>query len=278
LGARRRGFQLPNYRAMSIANGNVAGPAETGLLLVGHGSPEQPAADEFLAAGGLVAEMAGGWPVETCFLEFCQPTIDVGFRALTARGVRRVGVVPALLFAAGHAKRDIPAAVAAVAAEFPEIRVVQCHHLGCHEALVALARLRFHEALARQGNAPPDETGLVMVGRGSHDSEASAEMRRFVDLCAADLGVKRAAACFVAMARPRLTALLEEATTWSARQIVVVPHLLFGGVLVERIGRTVEAFAGGHPQIDWLLARHLGPTRLVANALLCRANEALSRL
>src|SRR6476646_7331453 len=93
-------------------------PRDCGLLVVGHGSREAVGVEEFLATARLVAEAAHPAPVEACFLEFARPTIAEGFRALAARGVRRIVVAPALLFSAGHDLRDIPAAVASVAAEF----------------------------------------------------------------------------------------------------------------------------------------------------------------
>ena len=97
----------------------------TGVLLVGHGSREPEGVTEFLDTARLVAQRAGQAVVEPCFLEFARPTIDEGYCRLIERGARRVVVVPALLFAAGHGRRDIPAAVAAVAAKNLAVSVQQ---------------------------------------------------------------------------------------------------------------------------------------------------------
>jgi len=250
-------------------------PAGTGLLLVGHGSREQVGVDEFMAAAALVAGGAGDTPVEPCFLEFAQPSIAEGFHALVARGARQVIVVPVLLFAAGHAKRDIPAAVAAVASEHPGIAVRQSDPLNCHEDLLALSQMRCEQALADRSPVDPARTLVVLVGRGSYDNEATAEMRRFATLVAEQAGL-RTEVGFVAMAEPRLEQVLEAAAGSDARTIVVAPHLLFGGVLVERIGEVVSACSARHPDREWRLAAHLGPDRLVARAVLARAAETLA--
>ena len=261
-----------------MANSTFQGKTLTekrGLLLVGHGSREPFGLEEFLATSRLVAEMAGSVPIESAFLEFANPMIAVGLRNLVHRGVRRVTVVPLLLFAAGHAKRDIPAAVAAAAAEHaeisPAITVEQTDHLGCHEALVELSQLRYDEALATLSPVSADETALVMVGRGSHDREAIAEMRQFVELRQRITPAALMRTAFLAMAEPRLETVLDEVVGLPVRRIVVQPHLLFGGVLLERIAALVEKYARWHPNIQWVTPAHLGPSRLVAQAALDRA-------
>ncbi len=212
----------------------LSGP-DDGWLLVGHGSREPRGLQEFLATTTLVAQRAPGVAVEPCFLEFAQPTIAAGFRALVARGAQRVVVVPALLFAAGHARRDIPAAVAAVAAEHPEILVEQAEHLACHEALIALSKARYDETLAGEPRVPGEQTALVMVGRGSRDASATAEMLQFVQLRHAQTPLALAQACFVAMAEPSLPKALDAVARSGVRRVVVQPHLLYGGALSERI-------------------------------------------
>jgi sirohydrochlorin cobaltochelatase len=253
-------------------------PGDCGLLLVGHGSREAAGVQEFLATASLVAQAAEGVPLEPCLLEFAQPTIPAGFRRLAARGVKSVVVVPVLLFAAGHAKRDIPAVVAEVAVDFPGIAVRQARHLGCQDEIVRLSHERYEEAMAAHGALNAETTQLVLVGRGSLDSEATAEMRQFAALRAARLATMPVAVGFVAMAEPRLADVLEAAAASGARQIVVQPHLLFGGILLDRIGDRVDDFAQRFPHVRWITTAHLGPAPRVAEAVLARALDSLSPL
>src|SRR4051812_44506766 len=55
--------------AMSKSNSPESDQYDTGLLLVAHGSRERVGRDEFFATARLVAQWAGGVPVEACFLE-----------------------------------------------------------------------------------------------------------------------------------------------------------------------------------------------------------------
>jgi sirohydrochlorin ferrochelatase len=266
----------PDARAMTANRGDFHGAGDTGLLLVGHGSREPAGRDEFLDAARLVAERAGASPLEGCFLEFAEPTIAQGFAALALGGPRRIVVVPVLLFAAGHAKRDIPAAVAAAAADYSDIAVHASAHLGCHDAILELSRLRYDEALTLRSHVAVDDTLLVMVGRGSHDDDATAEMRRIVELRCQATPVRRALTCFVAMAEPSLTSALDEAAASGAKRIVVQPHLLFGGVLLDRIAHEVADYAARSTHLEWVTTGHLGASMLLAEAVLGRAAQTLS--
>jgi sirohydrochlorin cobaltochelatase len=256
-------------------------PEQTGLLVVGHGSREEVGVREFLATADRMRSLLGHTPVEPCFLEFAEPSIGAGFRRLVARDVRRVIVAPVLLFAAGHAKQDIPNAVREAAAQAAGVTTRQAEHLGAELRLLALSHQRFAEALARAQTSPRDltDTLLVLVGRGSHDPQATAQMLAFAQARAAGLSSTSTPpaaieVAFVAMAEPRLTDLLERAAAGPPRRIVVQPHLLFGGVLLDRIAEIVRDAAARHPQHQWISTEHLGPHPLVAEALLARAAEA----
>jgi sirohydrochlorin ferrochelatase len=75
----------------------------------------------------------------------------------------------------------------------------------------------------------------------------------------------------VAMAEPRLETVLEEVACLPVRRVVVQPHLLFGGVLLDRVAAIVSEYAERYPGIQWATAAHLGPSKLVAQAALGRA-------
>ena len=98
------------------------------------------------------------------------------------------------------------------AARYPDVSVEQAEHLGCHPALLELSKCRYHEALPANSRVSAESIALVMVGRGSHDPEATAEMFRFVDLRRQLTPAACAQACFVAMAAPLLDSVLEQVT------------------------------------------------------------------
>jgi sirohydrochlorin ferrochelatase len=250
-----------------------AAAPHVGLLLVGHGSRDDAGVDEFLAVVRRVAAQAVDCAVEACFLEFAEPTIGRGFERLAQRGARRIIVVPLMLFAARHIRQDIPRQVAAIAARYPHVALGQAAHLGCHPAIVELSAQRFSAAVAGRRPLPPEDTILVMVGRGSRDAEATDEMLRFARLRGEAAPVAQVQTGFLAMAEPRWQPVLTRAAQ-AARRVVVQPHLLFAGQLLLRVQSTVDDFARRYPAVEWLVTEHLGPAALVASAALERARAA----
>jgi sirohydrochlorin ferrochelatase len=224
-------------------------------------------------------------------LELAEPTINAAVERLARRGLEQWSVMPLLLFAAGHAKQDIPRAVAAAAGAKQPVH--QYAHLGCHAKLLELSALRFAEAVESVGNAlrgvpthqlhsaerqggrslqerseHTKKTTLILVGRGSRDAGATAEMFRFAELRHKQARVARTEVCFVAMAEPPLDECLDKAARSDAERIVVQPHLLFGGRLLASLSARVDAMARRHPEKEWLTTRHLGPHPLLDEAIL----------
>src|SRR5262245_11520322 len=109
-----------------------------GLLLVGHGTRDAAGQEEFLKLASLVSGRRSALIVEPCYLEFAGPTIAQGVDRAVARGAHRLTVAPILLFAAGHAKQDIPAAVMNAAARHAGLTVRQLDPLECDDKLLAL--------------------------------------------------------------------------------------------------------------------------------------------
>ena len=248
---------------------------DVGLLLVGHGTRDPQGIGEFSETVRLVAERLPSAAVEPSFLELATPTIDTGLERLVARGKRKIVVAPLLLFAAGHAKQDVPAAVAAAAQKFPDVQWRQAAVLGCHSSLMQLSANRFHDA-ARAIAPAPRSLRLIVVGRGSHDSEATRETVRYAEMLAGMVGVADVQAGFLAMAEPRLQAALEEAARSANDVIVVQPHLLFHGELLGEVQQRVTDWRLQVPTKGWTVAKHLGPAPEVVAAIVDRCRQSLT--
>jgi sirohydrochlorin cobaltochelatase len=259
---------------MNSSQCSVRLPSDAGLLLVGHGTRYAPGVEEFFKLARLIARRVQDHAVEPCFLEFSEPSIAQGVARLVERGARRIVVAPVILFAAGHIRHDIPREVAKAADEHGGVPLAQAPHLGCHSALVQVSSRRFAESIAAAPAVAPADTVLVMVGRGSRDTDATQEMLRFANLRRSSKEASDTKVAFLAMAGPPLEPTLECVARAAPKRIVVQPHLLFSGELLERVGQLVERFAVAHLAIDWRVTRHLGPTEEIADAVLERAAEA----
>src|SRR5262245_61355286 len=140
---------MAGQQSLVLMEPRRSGEATAGLLLVGHGTRSRRGIDEFHQLAEQVARQAAPLAVEPAFLEMCQPTIRDGLQRLFERGARHVMVSPLLLFAAGHAKRDIPRAVSDALAELcvtDQVTTAMAGHLGCHPAILELSARRFRES------------------------------------------------------------------------------------------------------------------------------------
>lgn len=247
-----------------------------GVLVIGHGTADPVGAAETRQVAATVASLLPDVPVELGFLEVIAPTIGDAVARLAARGCGSLVAAPLLLFAAGHATRDVPEAVAAAAAS-QGMDVRQTVAFGCCEEIVTLSRARRHEALAGRGRVAAAETALVMIGRGSSDPAAVTHLAALAD--AALAGEERPARVelgFVAAAAPRLADALETAcdpTATRLRRVLVQPHLLFRGHVEDEVTDAVERSRARRADLEWIQVARLGADPLVARAVIRRIAE-----
>lgn len=247
-------------------------PRDVALLVVGHGTADPTGAEEARCVAALVAAHLPEVPVELGFLEVIGPSLGEALERLATRGCREVVAAPLLLFAAGHARRDVPEALAAGAAACG-VRVRQAEPFGCHPEIVALSARR----LAAAGGC--EDAALVVVGRGSSGGTAAEQLDAYARAVLAEPGVaapRHLGLAFAAAARPTLAEGLATAAASGAARVVVLPHLLFGGHVDEQVHAAVAAARDAQPGIAWVVAARLGAEPAVARALVARAGEVVS--
>jgi sirohydrochlorin cobaltochelatase len=262
--------------------------SDAGVLLVGHGTRDAVGQAELFRAAQMLRDALRPRAVEACFLELAEPSIAAGVSALAARGAKSLIVLPALLFEAGHAKRDIPQQVAAAVSQQREPPAwSMAPPLDCHEQILELSARRFREALAAHGDIDSAQTLLVLVGRGTTDAAAIDRMREFTRLRAQRTPVGESLACFLTGNTPTLDEALAVAAASPWRNIVVQPHLLFHGQLIGDIAKAVAKYADaeslanasipGANKKSWITPAHLGAEPELIAALGQRAGHSGSR-
>ncbi|MDZ4781187.1 MAG: sirohydrochlorin chelatase [Planctomycetia bacterium] len=239
----------------------------TALVIIGHGTRDPQGVAEFRELVAKVAAAAPEWIVEPCFLELAEPDVARGLDRAVERGATEVVALPLLLFAAGHAKRDVPELLFEASHRHPSVSYRQAPHLGCHADLVELSAQRYRES------DPPaaENTLLLLIGRGSYDPTANAEMAQFARLRWEAERTAWYEVGFTAMAEPGLERAIQVAGAMPFSHVVVQPHLLFAGELLDRIGVAVRAAADRFPEQSWSVTPHLGPSDLLVSAVLDRA-------
>jgi sirohydrochlorin cobaltochelatase len=237
-----------------------------GILLVGHGTREKQGTDEFFELARRLTELCP-LPVAASLLEFQEPTIAQAWDSLAGQDVQHIHVAPLLLFAAGHAKSDIPDEVAKASANTIGITHDQCLPLSRAESIVRLVQRRIETTLHAIETAA-SRTAILMVGRGSHDPCARSDMFVLSELIRHRIPAASVHTAFYAMTTPTVPAMLDQiANHPDIHAIVVHPHLLFQGRLFDAIARQCEEAAARHPEVQIHLSNYLGPVDEIACAL-----------
>ena len=166
--------------AEASANGKL------GVMVCGHGSRNRLAVEEFAQLAIGLQQRLPHLPVAYGYLEFARPILRDGLDQLRQQGVEHVLAVPGMLFAAGHAKNDIPSVLNTYAAE-SGLRIDYGRELGVDRKMIEAAGARIRSALQQADAAvaaaggpavPLHDTLLVVVGRGSSDPDANSNVSK----------------------------------------------------------------------------------------------------
>lgn len=244
-------------------------------MLCGHGSRNRRAVGEFASLADALRARLPGVPVEYGYLEFAEPVLSQGLDRLRAQGVRNILAVPGMLFAAGHAKNDIPSVLNTYAARFPEVTVTYGRELGVDLKMLRAAGDRIEEALAPLTPLPRTETLLMVVGRGASDPDANANAAKVMRLLWEGMGFGWGEVAYSGVTFPLVAPALQHAMKLGYRRIVVFPYFLFTGVLVNRIFDAADEAQQAHPEVEIVKAPWLGDHRLVVETFIDRIREIL---
>jgi sirohydrochlorin cobaltochelatase len=246
------------------------------LLIAGHGSRDPEGIAEFLTLARALRVHRPDLPVEIAFLEFARPTIQEGFDHLVAQGFRQIVVVPGVLMAAGHAKNDMASEVRRARERHPDVEVHMARALEVEPRLLQLCRVRYLKAVAERPAVKPADTLLVLVGRGSSDPDANANIAKVARFLQEGYPTAWATVAFTGVTTPLLPDALLVCERLGFRRIVVQPYFLFTGVLLKRIYTQVEERRAAAPHIDYVATPHLQVHPLLLETFLERAREAVA--
>jgi sirohydrochlorin cobaltochelatase len=249
-----------------------------GVMVCGHGSRSQPAVDEFAVLAERLRDVFPDWPVEYGYLEFANPVLRDGLDRLRRAGCDHILAVPGMLFAAMHAKNDIPSVLNTYAARHG-VKVEYGRELGIDPKMIAAAGERVREAVdaadARHGPVPLHETCLVVIGRGASDPDANANVAKVTRLLWEGMGFGWAETGYSGVTFPLVEPCLERVVRLGFRRIVVFPYFLFTGVLVDRIYGFTDWVAEANPDVQFVKAGYLNDHPQVVATFAERVREIL---
>ena len=244
------------------------------MLVVGHGTRSDSGVAEFNAFMGRLQRRhdapyraaAGG------FIELSRPPVTEAVASLVGQGHRELIALPLVLVAAGHGKGDIPAALAREQVRHPGMTYSYGRPLGPHPALLDILEQRIEKML---GDTERADTYVLLVGRGSTDPDANAEIAKVARLLWEGRGYAGVEPSFVSLADPGVPAGLDKLRRLGASRIIVAPYFLFPGILPDRIVSQTEAFALEHPFMTIEVAELIGDCDALADLVVERYLEAV---
>ncbi|MFI1967113.1 sirohydrochlorin chelatase [Streptomyces pathocidini] len=247
------------------------------LLIAGHGTRDEEGAEAFRDFVRELGRRKPGLTVAGGFIELSPPPLADAVAELVGRGADRFAAVPLMLVSAGHAKGDIPAALAREKERHPGITYSYGRPLGPHPNLLKVLERRLDEALGEGARTPSDraDTTVLLVGRGSTDPDANAEVHKAARLLWEGRGYAGVETAFVSLAAPDVPSGLDRCLRLGARRIVVLPYFLFTGILPERVRMQTEGWASAHPEVEVASADVIGPAEELVELVLERYREAV---
>jgi len=235
---------------------------KTGVMICGHGSRSQSAVDEFaVLAEKLPDYLPPDWMTDYGYLEFANPVIRDGLDNLRAAGCERILAVPGMLFAAMHAKNDIPTVLNTYAAKHG-LQVSYGRELGVDPKMIAAAAGRIREAVdkanADHGEMPLTETCLVVIGRGASDPDANGNVAKIARMLQEGMGFGWCEVGYSGVTFPLVEPCLQHVAKLPYKRVIVFPYFLFSGILIDRIYGFTDQVAAQYPDIQFMKAGYLG--------------------
>lgn len=243
------------------------------LVLLGHGTRDREGRQAFLDFAERFQQYDLSRPIIPCFLELTEPLLQSGLDQAVERGYQELTVLPVLLFAARHGKFDITQALDQARLQYPHLTLYYGRHFGISLHWLTLWQQRLQQIQANS-LVPPEETLLLFVGRGASDPDANGDVYKLARLIWEGSGYQGVEVCFTGITHPRLEAGFERIWTWNPRQVIVLPHLLFTGVLVKRIQTVVQQQQTDHPQVPIHLLPEIGTDPALFELIKEREEEA----
>ena len=248
----------------------------TAILLIGHGSRDDDAVQEFYQLAEAFRERFPNQIIATGFLELVTPTINDAIQALIDQGVTSIQALPGMLMAGNHAKSDIPKELETQRQKHG-IEIGYGEELGVAPNMLAAARSRIEQAEAHDQDHALEqrrcETLLMIVGRGSNDAKVIASFNHIANTLQQEMGFGDTAVAYSGISTPAVTTCLERAKSHGHKRVMLFPYFLFTGRLVKRVHKQVDNFAKQHPDMDIIKAGYFSAHPKVIDTFVQRLEE-----
>ncbi len=247
--------------------------SDIGVIICGHGSRNKLAVKEFADLVQSIRSRLPDIPVEYGYLEFARPILVDALDKLREKGVTRIIAIPAMLFAAGHSKNDIPSVLNKYSLKYG-ITINYGLELGINNLMIMAAADKIKNILGDHD----DNTNslLVVIGRGSSDPDANANVVKITRLLVEAFGFGWGETLYSGVTFPLVEPGLRKIISLGYKRIILLPYFLFSGVLVSRVKRHIQLISEENPNIKFLTAEYLGNQSYIVDNFIDRINEVVN--
>lgn len=214
-----------------------------GILICGHGSRDPEGVEGFKALVALLRKRYPQRMVDYGFLEFSHPVYAAAVERMYLAGVREITAIPAILFAGGHAKNDIPFEMNTLQSQYKDLRITLGRHIGITPSMLQLSQQLIERSEASAPALDRKDACLLLVGRGTSDPDANSDVAKMTRMLGEGLGFGFATTAFIGVTQPLLKDLLPVIDHLPYKRIVALPVFLFTGVLLKKIYAQLDEFS-----------------------------------
>lgn len=206
------------------------------------------------------------------FLDFVKPSPLEAIHLSVMQGATHIALVPILLLAAGHARRDIPELIVTAKKMYPHVTFSCAPVFGVNDQVVDSVIDRIDE----RGEVN-ENSRILLVVRGSSDPRILSDITALKQSVRARFLAVDVDASFLFGQRPLFSDRLHNLYMYCTDNVYVVPLLLFTGRLMQQIEEQVRNIAK-EPNGRIILCRHLGMHEQLFYLLTERTKNALRQL
>ena len=254
--------------------------SKIGIMVCGHGSRSTAAVEQFSFVVNQLSSYFPNIPLEYGYLEFSNPVIRGGLDKLRKRGCNHILAIPGMLFAAMHAKNDIPSVLNNYS-KLHNIKIEYGRDLSIDNNLIEAASDRVKECISKANETGSivsnSDTCLVVIGRGSSDPDANSNISLVARLIMEKTNLGCVEVGYSGVTFPLVKPCLEHVVKLGFKRIIIFPYFLFTGILIDRIYGFTDMVAGDNGGIQFLKAGYLNNHPKLLETFATRIIEILDK-